>query len=170
MDYLRNKAALSRFIEGTISVTGSPKSDVIKTKHPKDTWDYFKSKGEPYYGDPMWGVFDFYVHPARSQYIIDGGSIPVISRPFDCDDLSLWAMHATNGWESELGVLLGEEINKAHSICIFKEKDHITWTLDTSGLHRHSSRDDEYIVKYYSEVFSTNYLKLYRHGDPFVAF
>jgi len=169
-DYLRMKANLSRFINDSLNVAGAPKSEVIKTKHPKDTWDYFKSKGEPYVGDPAWGVIDFYIHPERAQYIIDGGSLPIISRPFDCDDLSLWAMSATNGFEAELGVLVGEEINKSHSICIFKEQDHITWTIDTSGLHKHSSKDDEYIVKFFSEVFSTEYKVLYRHGDPFLPF
>lgn len=98
---------------------------------------YFDAKGNPYTGDPLWGVVDIIIHPGRLQHALEVGPEALRRLPIDCDDVSLWyawAIAKMPGYEAQVVTLIDHRVVGSHVVCLWRGHGR-QGVVDTNG-HR----------------------------------
>lgn len=96
---------------------------------------YAVAKGNPYTGDPLWGVVDFYTHPGRLAWALEQGPEAIRRLFIDCDDVAafyLFAVQQMPGYEAQLVTLIDERIVGSHVVCLWRGGG-AQGILDTNG-------------------------------------
>lgn len=133
--YLDAKAAASRANDWAASLRGAPRRRALpRFTQARDAWAYWAAHGAPYNGDPLWGLADFYLHPERTQALLEG--VPGSGAPVDCDDLAVWAcacLRQTEGLRPRIVTLVDAGLVGSHVICVGEGHGPLRWAIDTNG-------------------------------------
>ena len=136
-DYLQWKCDLSWQNHDRFKA-GDPRRPIPVFETPADASRYyFTDHGNPYTGDPLWGVVDFYTHPGRLQAALDAGKEAVARLFIDCDDVSLWyawAIAKMPGYEAQIVTLIDHRVVGSHVVCLWRGHGR-QGVVDTNG-HR----------------------------------
>lgn len=132
--YLAAKAAASRANDWAASLRQAPRRPLPRFVAPREAWSYWEAHGAPYSGDPLWGLADFYLHPQRTQALLEG--VPGAAAPVDCDDLAVWAAYClrqTDGIRPRIVTLVDAALVGSHVICVGEGPGRLRWAIDTNG-------------------------------------
>jgi hypothetical protein len=153
--YLNYKASWSKANDHLIwGATRSP----VPALAPLGAVDVYKTQyGNPYTGDPLRGVVDFYTNPNRLQAALINGTVNRLY--IDCDDVAGWYLTAVRqvaGYSAHLLTLIDSRIVGSHVICVYTGLDGKCGGLDTNGHHDLADLTEATICEHWSALYAGN--------------
>lgn len=134
--YLEAKATWSAWNDRLCA--GAARAEPPTFATPADAVAYYHDQhGNPYTGDPLKGVGDFYLNPKRLAAGLLAGPAAIAQLYIDCDDVAgfyLLACRAIPGCEARIVTLIDERLVGSHVICVAHHAGQVLG-LDTNGLH-----------------------------------
>ena len=132
---------------------------------------YHDDHNNPYTGDPVFGVVDFYTNPNRLQAGLVSGSVSGLF--IDCDDVAGWyhtAVRQTPGYTSRVVTLIDHRIVGSHVICPYMAPDGTHGVLDTNGHHILPDLEESTICDFFTNLYKAEgyvYLGMLDSPYPF---
>lgn len=121
---------------------------------PQACWEYFRTHGNPYTGDPAMGIGDHYAHPGRVQAVLIGAA-PAGSVYIDCDDTAGWVASCLrkSGISAEVRTLVDATISMSHvlAVGIFNGR---AWVIDTNGYHELPDLNERTLVDHWNRIYT----------------
>lgn len=138
---------------------GVPRAPVPQFNGPAAAAAYYQhQKGNPYTGDPIWGVLDFYTDPRRLQAALNAGPDAVRRLFIDCDDVAGWylaALRQMPGYQAHIMTLIDERIVGSHVICVYQGPGGCG-ALDTNGHRALPNLDEATLCEVWSSIYAGN--------------
>lgn len=154
--YLERKAEWSKQIDEAASHAGkAPRRDAPHFATPQEAWNYIQAHGNPYTGDPLWGVGDYYLSPSRLVAALETDLAAINRLHIDCDDIAgLAYVMLRDATDARLVTLYDAGLVGSHVIAIFKTPDGKFWAIDTCGLRELPDVDEETLCREWRLIYS----------------
>ncbi len=147
--YLLNKAFWSKANDALMWWASRKKLPVHEGV--MNVWWYIAAHGNPYTGDPLMGVGDFYLHPERLQASLENATKNFI----DCDEIAGYAHVATRsipGAKSRVVTLLDAALTGSHVICV-GDYNGSKWAIDNNGFRWLLTDTPEFLCNTWSTIY-----------------
>lgn len=116
---------------------------------------YFTEKGNPYTGDPLYGVLDYYLHPERLAHALEAGPEAIKGRHIDCDDVAGFyhrAIALMPGYTSAVVTLIDHRVIGSHVVCPWEGGGRVG-ACDTNGFAILPDLSEKTLCDHFTEVY-----------------
>lgn len=156
--FLEAKASWSAWNDSVMA--GAPRLAVPTFASPQAAADYyFRERGNPYTGDPLYGALDHYLNPQRLQAGLAAGPDALRRLWIDCDDVAGWYLHATAGipgLSTKVVTLIDPELSLANGSHVILAGTFAgqPFGLDTSGYRALPDLDEATLCRVWGALYA----------------
>lgn len=131
--FLQRKAEWSQAID-QLAGPQAPRLQVPIISTPAEAWAFIQDHGNPYTGDPVFGLGDYYLAPTRLVAGMKQGLAAINRLHIDCDDIAgLAFVMLRDLCQAKLVTLVDPWIVGSHVLATAKTADGRCWAIDTNG-------------------------------------